>query len=345
MTWNTAGERTFGWTSEEIVGHHVSMVVPEDELAELSTLVAQVVAVGDVQGYEGERLTRMGDRLPVSVRLSPVRDDDGEIVAVAVGARDVTEQRWMTETLNSTLAALQTAASEARAAEDAARRFLADAAHQLRTPIAGIRASAEALLLGASADDADRLMATMVRETSRAARLIASLLRMARLDQGVPLAIEPVDVVALCADEVERLSMVAPDLDVRLDVVVAPGAPVPADRAGCQEILSNLGDNARRHAQTNVRFVVRGDARCVEVRVEDDGPGVPAQEQERVFERFVSLDGLGGSGLGLPIARAVAQAMGGDLRYEDGFVLSLPIQDGVASADGESTGIDRSTAV
>ena len=68
MTWNTAGENTFGWTSEEIVGHHVSMVVPEDELEELSSLVAEVVAVGDVQGYEGERLTRTGDRLPVSVR-------------------------------------------------------------------------------------------------------------------------------------------------------------------------------------------------------------------------------------------------------------------------------------
>lgn len=324
MTWNSAGERTLGWSSADVVGQRVSLVVPEDELEELSTLVAEVVSAGEVRSYEGERLTRGGKSLPVSVRLSPVRDDDGEIVAVAVGARDVTENRWMAATLKATLEALQAAAEEARTAEEAARRFLADAAHQLRTPVAGIRACAEALLLGAPPEDADRLMATMVRETSRAARLIASLLRMARLDQGAPVEIEPFDLVALCADEVERLGLLAPDLDVRLDVVRAPDGAVPGDRAGCQEILSNLGDNARRHAQSQVRFVVDGDRDCPRARVEDDGPGVPVEARQQVFDRFVSLDGCGGSGLGLPIARAVARAMGGDLRYEDGFVLSLP---------------------
>ncbi len=334
MTWNTAAERTLGWTSEEMVGGHVSQVVPAQELPELSALVAEVVAAGDVRGYEGERLTRAGKTLPVSVRLSPVRDDHGEIVAVAAGARDVTEQRWMADTLNATLAALQEAAAEARASEDAARRFLADAAHQLRTPMAGIRACAETMLMGGiSPEDTDRLMATMVRETSRAARLIASLLRMARLDQGLALEAEEVDLVALCAEEVERLSLLSPDLDVRLEVAGESGTPVVADRAGCQEILSNLGDNARRHARSSVRLTVEAGAARVSVTVHDDGPGVPAQAREQVFERFVSLDGRGGSGLGLPIARAIARAMGGDLRYDKGFVLSLPLQDAMGSSE------------
>jgi signal transduction histidine kinase len=125
--------------------------------------VAEVAADGKVRGYEGERLARNGERLPVSVRLSPVRDADAGIVAVAVGARDVTEQRWMASTLDSTLAALQQAADDAKASEESTRRFLADAAHQLRTPMTGIRACAETLLRGASQEDADLLMATMVR--------------------------------------------------------------------------------------------------------------------------------------------------------------------------------------
>ena len=328
LTWNTAGERLLGWTADEVVGRDVSLMVPEHELEQLSTLVAEVREAGEVRGYEGERIARNGQLLPVSVRLSPVRDDDGRIVGVAAGARDVTEQRWMAATLNSTLAALQDSVAEARASEDAARRFLADAAHQLRTPMAGIRACAEALLQGTSGEDADRLMATMVRETSRAARLIASLLRMARLDQGLALEAGPVDLRALCADEVERLGLLAPELDVRLDDPGAMTAPVVANGPGCQEILSNLGDNARRHARTSVRLSLTQNGSHVEVRLADDGEGVPPEARERVFERFVSLDGGSGSGLGLPIARGIARAMGGDVRCDDdGFVLSLPVQD------------------
>lgn len=331
LTWNSAAERMLGWPGEHAVGRDVSLVVPQEELPQLSGLVRQVVADGGVRGYEGERLTRGGPRTPVSVRLSPVRDDEGRIVAVAAGARDVTEQRWMATTLDSTLAALQTAAEDAQASEEATRRFLADAAHQLRTPMAGIRACAETLLRGASSEDADRLLATMVRETSRAARLIAALLRMARLDQGLPLAKEPVDVVALCAEEVERLALLAPDLDVRLDVRVDDPVHVVADAAGCREVLSNLGDNARRHARSSVRLVVEAAGGNSVVHVQDDGPGVPAEARERVFERFVSLDGAGGSGLGLPIARALARAMGGDLTCDGGFALRLPAQDGTTS--------------
>jgi PAS domain S-box-containing protein len=323
LTWNSAAQQLLGWSSDEAVGQDVSLVVPEAELPQLRGLVAEVAADGKVRGYEGERLARNGERLPVSVRLSPVRDADAGIVAVAVGARDVTEQRWMASTLNSTLAALQQAADDAKASEESTRRFLADAAHQLRTPMTGIRACAETLLRGASQEDADLLMATMVRETSRAARLIASLLRMARLDQGLPLAVEPVDLVAVCREEVERLGLLSPDLSVTLDT--GPGAGTAlADPAACREIVSNLGDNARRHAESRIVVVVDAAEQRVRVRMVDDGPGLHGAARTEVFERFVSLDGRGGSGLGLPIARALATAMGGDLLYDDGFLLWLP---------------------
>ena len=97
-----------------------------------------------------------------------------------------------------------------------------------------------------------------------------------------------------------------------------------ADAPACREILSNLGDNARRHARTRIDLVVETDDDVVRARVLDDGPGLQGGSRTEVFDRFVSLDGRGGSGLGLPIARALATAMGGDLGYDDGFVLSLP---------------------
>ena len=324
-TWNTAAEGMLGWRSDHAIGRHVSLVVPRDELDRLAELVAVVVADGGVRTYEGDWLAQGGARLPVSVRVSPVRDDEQRIVAVAVGARDVTEQRWMARTLDTTLAALQTAAEDAKASEEATRRFLADAAHQLRTPMAGVSACAETLLRGTSSEDADRLLATMVRETARAARLIASLLRIARLDQGLPMLAEAVDLDALCREEVERLSLLSPDLDVVLASHDGPPMIVTADHAACREILSNLGDNARRHARSTITLSTRVGDHSAEVWMVDDGPGLGAA-REHAFSRFVSLDGRGGSGLGLPIGRALAEAMHGSLRYESGFVLALPVE-------------------
>ena len=323
VTWNAAAERMFGWTAGQVVGGPALVIVPEDAVDEHVRLVADVLAGASVRAVEGDRTSRGGVRIPTALRISPVPDADGRPVAVSIVARDLTEQRWMAATLDDTLAQLQVAAAEAQASEQASRRFLADAAHQLRTPLAGIRACAELLLLGAPDADRDRLLATMVRETSRSARLITALLRIARLDQGQPLPVGEVDVAALCRDEVERLSLLVPGLDVVLEVADDAELVLPLDAGSCQEIISNLADNARRHARSRICFQLSGGEGAVVLRVVDDGPGVPEPDRERVFERFVSLDARGGSGLGLPIARGLAQAMHGDLRYEDGFVLTL----------------------
>jgi PAS domain S-box-containing protein len=326
LTWNRGAEQIHGWSAAEVVGRKDTLVVPPDKQAELDVMVRRLRSGEQIDEVQTERLTRAGTRLHVSLRLSPVHDAAGRLVAVSAIARDVTEQRWMAQTLDTTLVALQRAADEARASEAASRRFLADAAHQLRTPVAGIRACAETLLRGPSSEDSDRLLATMVRETSRAGRLISSLLRMARLDHGLPLSRGPVDVVTLCEHEVERLNLFSPELDVRLQVRQAPLDLLLLDGPACREVLSNLGDNARRHAAGRIDVVVDGDDQEVRIAVCDDGPGVPDDARERVFERFVSLDGRGGSGLGLPVGRALARAMGGDLHYEGGFLLRLPAQ-------------------
>ncbi|MCW2613495.1 MAG: domain S-box [Frankiales bacterium] len=322
LSWNAAAESIFGWTADEIVGRDALLLVPDEWLEEAQ---ARRASGTFVTGLECERLTRGGTRVWVSISTSPVHDEQGRQVMTATVARDITEQRWIAETLDATTTALQAALLEAQTSEERSHRFLADAAHQLRAPLAGIRASAETLLHGPAAADTERLLVSLVRETSRAARLLSSLLRIARLDASAPPAAGRSDVVAVCREEVERLALLEPGLKVSLVVDRPPGTrTVAADPASCREILSNLGENARRHADSRIEVVVGGDASAVTVRIRDDGPGVPEDEHERVFDRFVSLDGHGGSGLGLPIARTLARTLGGDLRYDDGFVLHLP---------------------
>ena len=227
--------------------------------------------------------------------------------------------------------------AHAREVEARCRRFLADATHQLRTPIAGIHAAAENLLRGADPPYSTRLLADVVRETARASRVLTLLLQIARLDEGDPISAGPCNVVELCADEIDRASTVAPHLDFALHSKGLPGEQPDLDADALREVLANLLDNARRYAAGRVDILVRPSEDGVEIRVSDDGPGVPGGWEERVFERFVTIGHRAGSGLGLAIARELARRHGGDLRYRDrSFVLSVPVPCWSAQVDPES---------
>ena len=324
MSWNPAARRMYGYSSDEVVGQPITHLVPTDRHHEIQQALDTVRRGEAITNYETVRLPKHGPAIDVAVTISPIRDASGAVVGASSIARDITEQRWLATTLDTTLSALESALDEARTSEARSRRFLADAAHQLRTPMTGIRACAETLLRSNVPAERDRLLADLVRETTRASRLMASLLKMARLDQGEELVPVACDVRALCTDEIERARVLSPDLTVTLDASTGQPATTEADPNAVKEILANLLDNARRHAVSRVDVAVRSVAAGVEIVVGDDGGGVPEGLEERIFERFVSLDGRGGSGLGLAIARSLARAGGGELSYQAGaFVLRL----------------------
>lgn len=266
--------------------------------------------------------------------LAPL--DDVITTAESTGAGQVTDRllpdRTQTElgrlavAFDEMLDRLQSALEDADVEQERTRRFLADAAHQLRTPIAGIQASVEMLLREDDPVERDRLMGSVVRETGRSARLLHALLRMAYLDQGRHAEGDVTDLAPLVRSEVERASDLAPRL--RVDLTVHGDLPtLRADAAQLKEAVGNLLDNARRHARTIVDVHVLASDGAVRIVIADDGPGIPDDEVDLAFERFATLDDKGGSGLGLPIARGIAQAHGGDVTYAEGaFVLSLPYE-------------------
>ena len=325
LSWNQGAERMFGYSPAEIVGRPVPVIVPPDRHHEVDQVLDMVRRGERVPHHETARTTKYGSAIEVSLTVSSIRDATGAVIGVSSIARDITEQRWLASTLDTTLAALETALEEAKASEASSRRFLADAAHQLRTPMAGLRACAETLLRGATPSDRDALLAEIVRETSRASRVMTGLLRMARIDQGAELHLAACDVRELCRDEADRAAVLAPDLDILVESK-GPDRRPRLDGDVVREIVANLLDNARRHAERCITLTLATVDGVLQVTVADDGPGLPPGSEEQVFERFVSLDNRGGSGLGLPIARGLARAHGGDLTYETGrFVLRLPV--------------------
>jgi signal transduction histidine kinase len=237
------------------------------------------------------------------------------------------------------LDALEGAEQRALSSEAATRRFVADAAHELRTPIAGIAAAAEAVLQSASSSSPEarqRLLVVLGREAHHAGRLIEDLLVLARIDTGLTLHPETTDIRQVVVEQVERARLLRPQLHFPVE---GTSVAVSVDPARIGQVLANLLNNAGDVTPQGgtIRSVVSQTRRGVTVAVHDDGPGVAAEDRMRIFDRLIRLDASrdrhgAGAGLGLTIARGLARAHGGDVTCEPPppggsgaiFVLWLP---------------------
>jgi signal transduction histidine kinase len=221
----------------------------------------------------------------------------------------------LARTLNEMLDRLEVAAARQRA-------FVADAAHELRTPVAALAATLDVARTHPGVYERTELVDDLSAEVRRMQALVDDLLLLARLGSR-PVPSDAVDLGAVARDAVALAVAAAGRPDVTVDVRGAGWAR--GDAAALGRVVRNLVDNALRHAAGRVGVEI-GDGR---VAVLDDGPGVPAADRERVFERFVRLDDArargasGGSGLGLAIAREVAREHGGDVVLGDGAAQGL----------------------
>ncbi|MBY4382439.1 HAMP domain-containing histidine kinase [Rhodococcus fascians] len=228
------------------------------------------------------------------------------------------------------------AARTARLAEEDMRRFLADAAHELRTPVAGISALAQSLQRDAEhrPDRVARWSELLVGESSRASRLVGDMLDSVRAENTSDLDATDTDLADITRRTVERAALLMPD--IWFDVAAAQPIPVHIDVGRIEQILSNVLDNAGRFTPSGgtIRVAVGRDTHAF-ITVDDEGPGVAEADRERIFERLVRLNSArdrasGGVGLGLSIARTLARAHGGELVCLTGpsgarFRLTLPL--------------------
>jgi signal transduction histidine kinase len=194
------------------------------------------------------------------------------------------------------------------------RRLVADASHELRSPVAAIRQHAEVALAHPGRTTTGELAATVLAEDLRLQRLAEDLLLLTRADEhSLAVRRRPVDLDDLVFEEARRLREAT---RLRVDTSAVSAGRVHGDPAGLRRVLRNLGDNAARHAGGRLAFSVAERDGMVLLEVDDDGPGIPEADRERVFERFVRLDDArarddGGSGLGLAIVAELVAAHGG----------------------------------
>lgn len=291
-----------------------------------TSLVLIGIAVVGLGAVAGRWAVRRSLRQLNEIEATAAAIAAGDLTRRVPGAAPGTEVGHLADSLNVMLGHLERSFDERAAAGERMRRFVADAGHELRTPLATIRGYGELYRMGAVTDD-DDLVRTFRRIEDSAARmgvLVEDLMHLARLDEGRPLARDAVDLAVLAADAAADLRALDPQRTVAL-VPLVPGAStadavVAGDESRLRQVLANLVGNAARHTPsgTPVEIAVgrvTADGTAV-VEVRDHGPGIPAEHAARVFERFYRVDAgrsrdHGGTGLGLAIVDAIVRAHGG----------------------------------
>ncbi|MFB9836347.1 sensor histidine kinase [Actinoallomurus acaciae] len=229
----------------------------------------------------------------------------------------------LVEAVNATLDRLE-------AAVEQQRRLVSDVSHDLRSPIAGLRAELEAALIDPEGTDLRSALRRTLKNTERLQNIVTELLVLARREAGLPGRTERVDLGELAEREVARRPR-----RISAKVAAEPGVIARVNDVDVGRVLTNLLDNAARHADSEVIVTVRRERDAAVVEIFNDGEAIAPEDRERIFERFIRLPASrkrdsGGTGLGLAISRDIADAYGGSLELADDdlgtrFVLTLPL--------------------
>jgi len=307
-----------------------------NRLVRLSALISGVILL--LTAAAAWVLARIGLRPLERIEETAERIAAGDLTERVPTYRSGTEIGRLARALNGMLGQIEGAFTARRESEDRLRRFVSDASHELRTPIATIRGHAEMWRTGVT-DDLGTVMGRIESESMRMGDLVNDMLLLARLDQARPLEQEPVDLLTLATETVIDAQALQPDRPLTIEAHPGPTPPVVlGDEARLRQVFANLLTNAMVHTPPGspVVVVVRVVEDSVVVTVRDGGPGMSPEAVAKVFDRFYRADpgrsrDQGGVGLGLAIVTSLVEAHGGtvtcssDVRDGSAFSVSLPL--------------------
>ena len=308
-SWNAGAKRLFGYEAAEIVGKPIATLMPPGHEQDMYLILDRIRRGERVEHFETVRMTKYGDRIPVSLSVSAVRDASGRVIGAAKIARDITERKHAE-------AELERLFRESEKAVQVRDTFISVAGHEFRTPLNAL--TLQLYNLGRALNDPAHRAAIgkATAEVNRLSALTAQLLDVARMASGgFSVDRAPMDLSELANEVAHRMEEGAS----RMGSLIEMRTPGPVtgewDRLRLDQVLTNLVSNALKFGRGKpIEISVDVEGELARVRVRDYGIGVPPEDRERIFERFeraVSEQSFGGLGLGLWIAREIVQTHGG----------------------------------
>lgn len=334
-SWNKAAERIFGYSADQAVGQHISMLFPPDLLDEEYTILGKIRAGQRVEHYRTIRRAKNGNLIHISLTVSPIRDSHGRIIGASKIARDISAEKR----------------AEDMAREAALRKdeFLANMSHELRSPMNVVIGIADLLKRSETMSEQEREYIQVLQGSADSLlALINDLLDFSKLEAG---SLQLEDIEFDLSDVIEkpvaqaRVNASKKNLEIRVSYRSAVQQYLKGDPLRIQQILTNLLDNAIKFTEAGfIELIVDGksvgkDKTLVFIEVSDTGIGIPEDKAATIFEKFRQADAsttrrYGGSGLGLSISNALATKMGGKISVRSKlgigttFTLEIPLENG-----------------
>ncbi len=341
-SWNRGAERLFGHTAAEVIGRSILLIVPPERHDEEAMILERLCHGERIDHFETQRISKAGERIDVSVTVSPIRDARGKIVGASKVARDIRERRRIEEAQRQLMESERYAREQAQRANLLKDEFLSVLSHELRTPLSAIQAWGHLLAAGrARPEEMRQAGEVIVRNTTVQRRVIEDLLDIGRIVSGrLRVEMEAVDPLQLAHAALDTIRPAALAKKIQIVTTLDPSARVArADPARLQQVLWNLLSNAVKFTPENGRVQLSMERNNGHLRfsVTDDGKGIDPQFLPRVFERFTQGDATrsrehGGLGLGLAIAKQLVELQGGTISAaSDGiglgatFTVTLPM--------------------
>jgi PAS domain S-box-containing protein len=346
VSWNPAAEHMFGYSAAEIVGQSIVTIIPPERLHEEDEILGRLRRGDVIDHFETERVRKDGQRIPISLTISPIRRADGAIIGASKIARDISEKKRIEQERDLLLLREQEARAEAEAANRAKDDFLAVLSHELRTPLATIVTGARVLRNITRHDEtANRTREAIERQASHLSAMLDDLLDFKRIvSRTIVLDPRPCDLGEVVRECITALKETGRFKDHALAVDLKP-VQVNADVVRLNQVLVNLIGNALKYTPPggSIHVSVKDEGTDAVVRVEDTGIGVDADALSRIFDLFVQGDTLtgrvrSGLGVGLAVVRHLVELHGGMVQASSGgrgkgstFTVRLPRLEGSAS--------------
>jgi PAS domain S-box-containing protein len=341
-SWNGAAERLYEYTAAEAIGQPITIIIPPERLDE-ERLIQESLRNGEgLDTFDTVRLKKSGERINVSLTVSPIRDQHGKVIGASKAARDITERLNAERERERLLLQERSLRAEAERAARMKDEFLATVSHELRTPLSAILGWST-ILSKEPSDQATvaNAIAAIERNAKSQAQLIEDLLDVSRIISGnLRLHVKPIAITAVVKAAMDSVQLAADAKEIQLRMIVDPTADnVRGDAVRLQQVIWNLLSNSIKFTPKGGDVTVKVDRSnsMAQVTVTDTGEGIRAEFLPYVFDRFKQADGsitrkYGGLGLGLAIARHLTEMHGGTIDVDSAgqglgatFRISLPM--------------------
>ena len=341
-SWNRAAQAMFGWTAAEAVGQRITLIIPRERWPEEDEVLARVRKGESIDHFDTVRVRKNGERIDVSLTVSPVKDARGRIIGASKIARDVSERKRAEAERTKLLQTVQQAREEAEELNRSKDQFLAMLSHELRTPLNAIFGWAR-MLQSAAMDEATsrRAIDAILRNATAQVQLVEDLLDVSRIITGkMRLDVQSLDLKSVIESALDAVQPAAAAKGLKIETVLDPNAgPVVGAADRLRQVVWNLLMNAIKFTPRDGRVQVhlRKVKSHVEIVVSDNGEGIQPEILPFIFDRFRQGDSTttrphGGLGLGLALVRHLVDLHGGRVRAaSEGpgrgatFVVELPV--------------------